>query len=89
VTKHPGSFEAERAVPAVEVAPETAKLAPSVPPASPAPDAPASAAAPAKPRSGLRRVLMVGAGLAAIAAAGWYGYDYWTVGRFQVSTDDA
>jgi membrane fusion protein (multidrug efflux system) len=25
----------------------------------------------------------------AIAAAGWYGYDYLTVGRFTVSTDDA
>jgi membrane fusion protein (multidrug efflux system) len=32
---------------------------------------------------------MVGAGLAVVAAAGWYGYDYWTVGRFHVSTDDA
>ena len=32
---------------------------------------------------------MVGVGLAAIGAAGWYGYDYWTVGRFHVSTDDA
>jgi membrane fusion protein, multidrug efflux system len=89
VTKHPGSFEAERAVPALEVAPETAKLAPSVPPASPAPNAQESAPAPAKPRSGIRRFLMVGAGLAAIAAAGWYGYNYWTVGRFHVSTDDA
>ncbi len=28
-------------------------------------------------------------GLAAIAAAGWYGYDWWTNGRFMVSTDDA
>jgi membrane fusion protein (multidrug efflux system) len=81
VTKHPGSFEAERAVPAVEVGPDTAKQATPVPAAS--------AAAPAKPRSGIRRILMAGAGLAAIAAAGWYGYDYWTVGRFNVSTDDA
>ena len=32
---------------------------------------------------------MAGVGLAAIGAAGWYGYDYWTVGRFHVSTDDA
>jgi membrane fusion protein (multidrug efflux system) len=32
---------------------------------------------------------MVGVGLAAIGAVGWYGYDYWTVGRFHVSTDDA
>jgi len=82
VTKHPGSFEAERAIPAVEAAPDAAKL-------SPAQDAQASAAAPAKPRSALRRLLMVGVGLAVIGAAGWYGYDYWTVGRFHVSTDDA
>jgi membrane fusion protein (multidrug efflux system) len=25
----------------------------------------------------------------ALAAGGWYGYNYWTVGRFMVSTDDA
>jgi membrane fusion protein, multidrug efflux system len=81
VTKHPGSFEAERAVPAVEVGPDTAKQATPVPAAS--------AATPARARSGIRRILMAGAGLAAIAAAGWYGYDYWTVGRFNVSTDDA
>jgi membrane fusion protein, multidrug efflux system len=85
VTKHPGSFEAERAVPAVEAAP----AAPELTPASLAQDAQANAAAPAKARSGIRRLLMVGVGLAAIGAAGWYGYDYWTVGRFHVSTDDA
>ena len=34
-------------------------------------------------------LLLVGAGLAALAAAGYYGHDYWTVGRFEVSTDDA
>jgi membrane fusion protein (multidrug efflux system) len=32
---------------------------------------------------------MLGAGLAVIAGAGYYGHDYWTVGRFNVSTDDA
>jgi len=37
----------------------------------------------------LRRALLVAAGAAAIAAAGVFGADYWTVGRFQVSTDDA
>jgi membrane fusion protein, multidrug efflux system len=85
VTKHPGSFEAERALPAVEAAPDAAKLTS----ASPAQDAQANAAAPSNARSALRRLLMVGVGLAAIAAVGWYGYDYWTVGRFHVSTDDA
>jgi membrane fusion protein, multidrug efflux system len=87
VTKHPGSFEAEREIPAIAVAPATAKQATPIPPASAA--APTSAAAPAKPRSRLRSILTAGAGLVAIAAVGWYGYDYWTVGRFHVSTDDA
>ncbi|WP_438751758.1 HlyD family secretion protein [Pararhizobium sp. O133] len=27
--------------------------------------------------------------LAALAAGGWYGYDWWTNGRFMISTDDA
>ena len=27
--------------------------------------------------------------LALLAGAGWYGYDWWTTGRFMVSTDDA
>jgi membrane fusion protein, multidrug efflux system len=85
VTKHPGPFGAEREISAEEAAPNAAELTP----ASPVSDAQVPAAAPAKPRSGIRRVLMVGAGLVVVAAAGWYGYDYWTVGRFHVSTDDA
>ncbi|MDN3273880.1 HlyD family secretion protein [Frankia sp. RB7] len=36
-----------------------------------------------------RKLLLAGAAVAALAGAGWYGYDYWTVGRFLVSTDDA
>jgi membrane fusion protein (multidrug efflux system) len=37
----------------------------------------------------LRKLLLAGVAVAALAGAGWYGYDYWTVGRFLVSTDDA
>jgi membrane fusion protein (multidrug efflux system) len=37
----------------------------------------------------LKRFLLVGAAGAAIAAAGYFGHEYWTVGRFAVSTDDA
>jgi membrane fusion protein (multidrug efflux system) len=37
----------------------------------------------------LRKLLLAGAAVAVLAGAGWYGWDYWTVGRFQVSTDDA
>ncbi|MDP9629084.1 UNVERIFIED_ORG: membrane fusion protein (multidrug efflux system) [Ensifer adhaerens] len=42
----------------------------------------------ARKRSG--RSLLIGAtALALIAAGGYFGHDYWTVGRFHVSTDDA
>ncbi|MBR0819058.1 HlyD family secretion protein [Bradyrhizobium liaoningense] len=37
----------------------------------------------------LRKLLLTGAAIVALAGASWYGYDYWTVGRFLVSTDDA
>ena len=40
-------------------------------------------------RAFLRRTLMVGAAAGAIAAASYFGHQYWTVGRFQISTDDA
>jgi membrane fusion protein (multidrug efflux system) len=40
-------------------------------------------------RERLRRVLLAGAAVAALSGALWYGWDYWTVGRFEVSTDDA
>jgi membrane fusion protein, multidrug efflux system len=48
-------------------------------------------AAPARKadRHPLRRLLLIGASVLALAGAGHYGWDYWTVGRFQVSTDDA
>jgi membrane fusion protein, multidrug efflux system len=37
----------------------------------------------------VRQVLAACVGLAVIAAAGWEGFQYWTVGRFIESTDDA
>ncbi|MFT4119004.1 HlyD family secretion protein [Bradyrhizobium sp.] len=37
----------------------------------------------------LRKLLLIGVAAAALAGASWYGHDYWTVGRFLVSTDDA
>ena len=40
-------------------------------------------------KHGLRRLLLVGAGLAALGGAFYYGRDYWLIGRFHVSTDDA
>jgi membrane fusion protein (multidrug efflux system) len=62
------------------------------PPSPPVADAPALSAAPGKdrPRRLSRRTLALGA-LTVLAAGGaaWFGYDWWTVGRFTVSTDDA
>jgi membrane fusion protein (multidrug efflux system) len=43
-----------------------------------------------KPRRSSRRKLVLGAIVAiAVSVASWFGYNYWTVGRFTVSTDDA
>ena len=36
-----------------------------------------------------RKMLMTGAAMAVLAGAAWYGWDYWTVGQYLVSTDDA
>jgi membrane fusion protein (multidrug efflux system) len=41
------------------------------------------------PRRGLRRILIAGASLAALAASAYLGWEYWSVWRFEVSTDDA
>jgi len=77
MSRHSTSFEAEQKVPA-----DTVQKLVS------APEAPVPAAKAAK-KGGLRRLLMAGAALAVLAGASWYAYDYWTVGRFEVSTDDA
>ncbi|MBB3977474.1 membrane fusion protein (multidrug efflux system) [Rhizobium azooxidifex] len=65
--------------------------APSAPqPAAPATveQAPPAPAAPAAKSGGKRRLLPILL-LAALAGGAWYGYDWWTTGRFMVSTDDA
>jgi membrane fusion protein (multidrug efflux system) len=75
MTQHSTSFEIERPVPAPAVAKVAANAADQV--------------VPAARKFNLRKALMTGAAAAVLAAAAWYGWDYWTVGRFQVSTDDA
>jgi membrane fusion protein, multidrug efflux system len=53
-------------------------------------NAPASTtAAPAGTIHRVRNLLMAAAAAAAVAAAIIFGWNYWTVGRFEVSTDDA
>ncbi len=40
-------------------------------------------------RRGMRNLLLAGAAALILGAIGYYGHSYWTVGRFEVSTDDA
>ena len=81
MTRHSTDFEAEQALPADTIQ----KLAPSPSQAVEV----AQPAVKAAKTSGFRRLLLTGAAVAVLAGASWYGWDYWTVGRFLVSTDDA
>ena len=80
-----------------EAEPAAARLAPvgETSPGATAPslaldDLPPVAAPPAPARKGgVRRLALIGAALAIVLVAGYFGYDWWTVGRFIVSTDDA
>ncbi|MDR6757957.1 membrane fusion protein (multidrug efflux system) [Mycoplana sp. BE70] len=63
-------------------------------PTAPAPEAPATvepAPVPAtkSAKAGRKRRVLPVLFLALLAGGGWYGYDWWTTGRFMVSTDDA
>jgi membrane fusion protein, multidrug efflux system len=70
---------------------EAPKEAPKPSLVPPPTQAPASGPAPAAPKkaSPIRRIIIGVVALAALAVAAKYGYQYWTVGRFSVSTDDA
>ncbi|ESW67338.1 hemolysin D [Mesorhizobium sp. LSJC285A00] len=60
-----------------------------------APEAPIKPAAevlaevPAKKKRSARSFMLPIIGLALLSAGAWYGYNYWTDGRFLISTDDA
>ncbi len=71
-----------------EVQQETAPEA-KAPAAEQAAVAPAPVAEAAPPQKKARKPILPVLGLALLAAGGWYGYDWWTNGRFMVSTDDA
>ncbi len=78
--------------PALKTAPQEAPAhRPHVVPAgAPAPSIAPNAQQPAPKKSSPTRKLIIGAvALVALAVAAKYGYDYATVGRFMVSTDDA
>jgi membrane fusion protein, multidrug efflux system len=48
-----------------------------------------AATPPVAVKNRLRQLLLAGTAVALLAGAAWYGWDYWTVGRYLVSTDDA
>jgi membrane fusion protein (multidrug efflux system) len=83
MNQHSPTFEIER-----RVAAESA--APGLPGPLKKESAEESAPAPAQAKKfNFRKLLMAGAAVAVLAGAGWYGWDYWTVGQYLVSTDDA
>src|SRR5580693_1373001 len=81
MTVHSTSFRAEQPVPAAEA---VEALLPSNRPDAGTPIPPAAAN-----KFNFRKLLMTGAAVAVLAGASWYGWDYWTVGQYLVSTDDA
>src|SRR5271165_7015047 len=77
MTEHPKSFEAQRPLSTVEVI-ERLKSGDKV-------QLPQSDSK----KRWLRKVLLTGASLLVLVGAAHFGWQYWTVGRFEVSTDDA
>jgi membrane fusion protein (multidrug efflux system) len=84
MSRHSTAFEVERPVPVddtiKDLQPDTNDRASAGVPAL---------ASPVEKKFNLRKVLMAGAAVAVLAGAAWYGWDYWTIGRYLVSTDDA
>ena len=74
MTQHSTAFEIERPVPAEDALTDLPLV---------------TRALAAVKKFNFRKLLMAGAAVAVLAGAAWYGFDYWTVGRYLVSTDDA
>ena len=74
MTQHSTAFEIERPIPAADALTDL----PAV-----------TQAQAAVKKLNFRKLLMAGGAVAVLAGAAWYGFDYWTVGRYLVSTDDA
>jgi membrane fusion protein (multidrug efflux system) len=95
MSEHPRNLLVENKIPAVAVAPgvpgpaatgrELSVLASGIPQPT---DGRRAHVGETRSRR-LRRLLLVGASLVTVLGAAYLGWEYWTVGRFQVSTDDA
>src|SRR5437899_2476863 len=84
MTRHSTAFEVERPVPADDTVKDLLSDMNSKASAG----VPALASLVVK-KFNFRKLLMAGAAVAVLAGAAWYGWDYWTVGQYLVSTDDA
>src|ERR1700731_3073484 len=82
MTHQPTAFEIERAVPADDALKDSLLPPPETIPATPPVPA-------ARQKLNFRKMLLTSAAAAVLAGAVWYGWDYWTVGQYLVSTDDA
>ncbi len=75
--------------PVQDLRPQLKLAEPSARPEAPVPAPAAPAAVRRRGRSPYRKLLLGVGLLAALAAAGWYGENWYTIGRFIISTDDA
>jgi membrane fusion protein (multidrug efflux system) len=81
MTQHSTAFEAERPVP---IGDPVRDLLPGG-----SDEGDTGKTSPVPRNFNFRKLLMAGAAVAVLSGAAWYGWDYWTVGRYLVSTDDA
>ena len=87
MSQHQTVFTIEKTIPASEAAPTLPLPLPDpAPTGAPQPTEDASKHMRRRP---LRKLLLIGASLLAVAGTSNFGWRYWTVGRFEVSTDDA
>ena len=87
MSQHQTVFTIEKTIPASEAAPTLPLPLPDpAPTGAPQPTEDASRHMRRRP---LRKLLLIGASLLAVAGTSNFGWRYWTVGRFEVSTDDA
>ncbi|MBB4183522.1 membrane fusion protein (multidrug efflux system) [Sinorhizobium terangae] len=85
MSQHQSVFTAENPLPTAEAAPGIDMPRELVP----MPPATAATGPNASRKRWLRALLFASVGVAAFAGAADFGWQYWTVGRFEISTDDA
>lgn len=88
MSRHQPVFTIEKALPTAEAAPGIGLPSEGLVPAPQVPAVVADAPKPGRKRA-LRALMFAGVAVAALAVAADFGWHYWRVGRFEVSTDDA